>query len=302
MNWLKMPPLASLKAFEAAARNRSYSAAGREMNVSHAAVAQQVRALESYLGVRLAERAGRGIAVTAEGALLAESLSRGFGEIASAIRQLGTMAADRPIHVTMTPAFASSWFLPRMPSLNAAHPEITLNVNPTAALVDFASGDVDVAIRYGSGTWPGLESEPLMASDFVIVGTPELVEARWDGTLQGLGRLPWFQEYGTAEVAEWMAGQGLELPPQAQITSLPGHMVMSAVLSGQGIAVLARAFLEDDIAAGRLIALFTEEETLGGGYFLVTRPGPKRPTLETFIAWIRARRDWDPSSQQTVIG
>ena len=285
MDWTGMPPLAALRAFEAAARNRNYSAAARELNVSHAAVAQQVRALEGFLGLKLAERAGRGIAATPEGALLAERLTRSFGDVADAVRQLGAASANRPIYVTMTPAFAASWFLPRMPSLNAAHPEIELSVNPTAQVVDFDAAGLDVAIRYGTGDWKGLESTLLMPSDFVVIGAPSLVGEGWKGGFADMFKFHWLQEFGTAEIENWLVEQGMERPPETRISSLPGFMLLSAVHAGQGIAATARAFVEKDLAAGRLVELYAEADP-GAGYYLVTRPGPKRPTLRTFLRWI----------------
>ena len=149
MDWTAFPPLSSLRAFEAAARNLNYSAAGRELNVSHAAIAQQVRSLESHLGLRLAQRAGRGIELSPQGALLAEHLTHGFGEMAGALRALTAAESDRPLHVTMTPSFAANWFMPRMQSFRAAHPDIDLTVNPTVDLVDLRKTQCDVAIRFG---------------------------------------------------------------------------------------------------------------------------------------------------------
>ncbi len=286
MDWMGIPPLASLRAFEAAARNRSYSVAARELNVSHAAVAQQVRALESFLGLRLAERAGRGIAPTLEGAMLAERLTRGFGEVADAIRELDIHKANRPIHITMTPTFAANWFMPHMQSLNAAHPDIELSVNPTAQVIDFFSAGVDVAVRYGTGNWAGLESELLMPSNFVVIGAPSLVGENWQGSFEDLFKFHWLQEYGTAEVENWMKNQCVEPTSDIRISSMPGFMVLSAVQTGQGIATTARAFVADDIAAGRLVEMYVEEDA-GAGYYLVTRPGPKRPALKTFLGWLR---------------
>ncbi len=287
MDWSVFPPLASLRAFEAAARNENYSAAGRELNVSHAAIAQQVRALEAFLGFRLAHRSGRGIALTPEGETLAGQLTGGFGQIGDALRSLSAQEAERPIHITMTPAFAVSWFLPRMPLLRDAHPDIDLMVNPTAEVIDFANSDCDVGIRFGSGGWDGLESEPLVSSNFVIVAAPDLVAGRWTGDARELLDLPWLQELGSAEVERWLAGQGLEQPTPAHITNLPGYMVLAALRDGQGVAATARAFVEDDLASGRLIVLYEGVRETATGYHLVWRPGIQRPALKAFIAWIR---------------
>lgn len=286
MDWHGFPALAGLRAFEAAARTGSYSEAGRELNVSHAAVMQQVRSLERFLGLRLVERAGRGIAVTGDGALLAEHATRGFEQIESALRLLNQREADRPVHVTMTPSFAISWFMPRMPLFRAAHPEIDLMVNPTASLVDLKGGECDIAIRFGNGSWPGVESEPLLESSFVIVGAPDLLKS-WSGRKEDLAALPWIEELGTTEMQEWLSAQGIETPPSARVTQLPGFMVPDAVRSGQAIAATARAFVDEDIAAGRLVAVYEANEGPGYGYHLLSRIGERRPTVKALIRWLR---------------
>lgn len=288
MDWARIPPLASLRAFEAAARNLNYSAAGRELNVSHAAVAQQVRGLEGWLGFKLARRAGRGIELTAEGIYLAEHLVRGFGEIADGLRKLNDTEASRPVHVTMTPSFSMNWFLPRMQLFRVAHPDIDMVVNPTTETIDFATADCDVAIRYGHGEWSGLESELLLPSNFAIVAAPDLVADNWTGQLEDLARLPWLQELGTREVRHWLASQGIEMPDTAHVTDLPGYMMLTALRSGQGIAATARVFVEDDIETGRVMVLFEGERVPSGGYHLVWRKGVQRDAVRDFLNWIRA--------------
>ncbi len=287
MDWSGLPPLASLRAFEAAARNLNYSAAGRELNVSHAAIAQQVRALEAHLGLRLAQRSGRGLALTPEGQTLAEGLSDGFGRVGETVRALAEKEAGRPLHVTMTPSFAVSWFLPRMPLFREAHPEIDLIVNPTADLIDLADGGYDIAIRYGNGIWPGCESELLLPSNFIIVAAPELIPEGWRGTPDELVALPWLQELGTEEVKQWLQEQDIVLPESAHFTNLPGYMLLGALRGGQGAAATARVFVQDDIDAGRLLVLHEVFGDTTNGYHLVWRPGIERPALKLFKRWIR---------------
>ncbi len=279
--------MAGLRAFEAAARNLGYSSAGRELNITHAAVAQQVRALETHLGVKLAERAGRGIALTPAGQTLSAGLTEGFGTVADTLRALSAAQANRPVHVTMTPCFAVSWFLPRMQLFTQSHPDVDLMVNPTPDLVVLDGTSCDVAIRFGTGDWPGLESEPLVPSNFVIVAAPSLLKGRKITEPSDLLSFHWLQELGTDEVAQWLAGRGLTLPRETHITNLPGYMLLGALREGQGVAATARVFVEGDLADGRLIALF---EVTGGSptaYHLVWRPGRQRPALKAFLRWIR---------------
>lgn len=268
-------------------RNQSYSAAGRELNVSHAAVSQQVKALEAHTGLRLVQKAGRGIVPTAEGAVLAARLTESFGQVAETLDDLVSAETERPVHVTMTPSFAVSWFLPRMPMFRVAHPDIDLVVNPTVELIDLANTECDLAIRFGNGGWTGIDYELLLSSSFVIVASPDLVGSQWDGTPEDLVRLPWLQELGTEEVKLWLESQGIELPAKAQITDLPGYMVLNALRDGQGVAAAARAFVEDDLAEGRLVALYDEPDDTPTGYYLVWRAGHQRPALKHFLSWIR---------------
>ena len=292
MDWSTLPTLTSLRAFEAAARNKGYSAAGRELNVSHVAVAQQVRALEAHLGIRLASRAGRGIALTPDGAALADDLRQGFGQVAEAVRKLTTSESQRPIHITMTPAFAMSWFMPRLQQFRDAHPEIDLVVNPTAEIVDVIGAGYDVAIRYGSGDWPELESEPLVESNFVIVGASSLIGGIWKGDVRDLVHLPWLQEAGTDEIGRWIESQGIEMPPPSHITDLPGYMLLQALRDGQGIGAMTHALVKGDVDSGRLVILYENTERDNSGYHLVWRRGIQRPALKVFLRWVRqAARD-----------
>ncbi|MEC9433937.1 MAG: LysR family transcriptional regulator [Pseudomonadota bacterium] len=280
--------MAALRAFEAAARTLSFSEAGREMNVSHAAVAQNVRRLEDELGRALIVRAGRGLALTADGAALSRGLTEGFGAIRAALDAFRAEDAARPLRVTMTPNFAVGFLIPRLGGFRAAHPEIELDLDPSARTVDLGPGGPDLAIRYGDGDWPGLETRLLIAAPKVIVAAPSLVAGREVREPADLLSLPWLQEQGTEEIRDWLASEGVTGPHLAGGAAMPGYMLYPALLEGQGIALAGKVFVEDDIAAGRLVRLF-EDDDLGGrlGYHLARRPGPARPALAAFIRWLR---------------
>ena len=146
-----LPSLAALRAFEAAARTGSLSAAGRELNVTHAAVGQQVRRLEAELGRRLLRREGRGVATTEDGARLAAGLAAGFGAIRRALAAFAAEDAARPLRLTTTPNFAANFLMPRMGAFRRAHPEVALRLDPTPALSEIGPEGAELAVRYGEG-------------------------------------------------------------------------------------------------------------------------------------------------------
>jgi len=284
-----LPPLTQLRAFEAAARHLSFSAAGREMNVTHVAVSQQVRRLEEHLGAALIARSGRGLELTRDGAWLARRLIDSFDGIRAAISQFGAAADRRPLRVTLTPMFAANWLMPRLADFRAAHPEIELMLNPSPERTDLWRENYDLAIRFGFGDWPGLEAEPFIPSGFVVVAAPGLVgEARIEDPAD-LARLPWILQQGTDEFDVWLAAHDVEISDKHDVTHLPGYMVLAAARDGQGIALASRVLVEEDLRAGRLVALFGDDGYGGlrAGYYLVHRPGPMRAAAKQFVRWLK---------------
>ncbi len=285
MNWLSMPSLSALRAFTALAQAGSFTKAGEALNVSHAAISQQVRALEERLGVTLIQRDRRGM-LTPEGERLATSLHGAFVAIERAVEEVTGSDASRPLQLTTTSAFAISWLMPRLSEFRHEHPEVELMLNPTAEVVELAPGGIDLAIRFGRGPWRGLESEILVPTSMVLVAAPELIAGRRISEPRDILGLPWLQEFGTSEMSNWMRDHGVVAPRGDTLTHLPGHLVLEGVRSGDGVSLSTRVNVERDIAAGRLQVLF-EEEHPGLGYHIVTRPGVMRPPLRAFVLWLR---------------
>src|SRR5258705_3951501 len=153
---VRLPPMQALRAFEAAARLRSLTKAAHSLSLTHGAISHQIKALEGDLGVRLIERAGRGIRLTDEGDRFARRVRTAFAELTIAVTELTARANPRQLRVTVSPSFAARWLLPRIGRFVAAHPDVDLDVRANMANVDFASDDSDVGIRYGFGDWPAL--------------------------------------------------------------------------------------------------------------------------------------------------
>ncbi len=287
VNWRDFPSLTALRAFEAAARLQSFSLAARELNVTHAAVAQQVRALEADVGRELIYRQGRGMALTAEGARLAQALAEGFRGIGQAVEELRASQPGAPLRVTLTPAFAAQWLMPRLKRFWAEHPDVPISLHPEKRLVDLRREGIDLGIRFGNGKWPGVEAQFLTAADYVIVAAPSLLGGRRDLSKAELSAMPWVIETDWPEALSWLKSFGLK-PDAMNISLMPNEeLALSAARQGFGLHVEAEALVQQDVNNGALVILGrVKDDSLA--YYLVSRPGPMRPELRTFIRWLKA--------------
>lgn len=287
MDWRDIPSLAALRAFEATARLSSFSAAARELNVTHAAIAQHVRGLEAEFGCELVFREGAGMALTEAGRTLALSLGEGFGIIASGVRDIRAMRQTQPLKVALTATFAENWLMPRIGSFWASHPEVDVALQPSNAVVDLRRDGFDLAIRYGHGVWAGLESELLVHANYVVVASPDLAAKLPDSSMTALCNHPWVFEALRDEQQVWAAEAGLDLSCST-ITNLPTNaLVLSAARAGAGLSIQAHALIEGDLHRGSLVCLH-EAPLSSLGYYLVTRPAPRSEALKTFIRWLKS--------------
>jgi LysR family glycine cleavage system transcriptional activator len=285
MDWSDLPTLNSMRAFSALAEHKSFSQAGSILNVTHAAVSQQVKSLELHLGVLLVERTGRRIRLTKEGKELARHLEVGFGAIRQGVTVLSDVSEQRPVHITMSPAFGSKWLMPRLPDFKSRHPEITLQLIPTSEVLLLGPGTADMAIRYRPADRVTGDVETIMLADMVVLGTPKLIGNHPVATPDDLTRLPWLQELGTTEVADWMRRCGNIESPSMQISNMPGYLIMDGVLRGDGLTYTARPFFETEIAEGKLSVLHSEP--LHGHYYLEIRDGVIPKSAKLFAKWLR---------------
>lgn len=289
--WQDMPPLAALRAFSAFAQTGSVVQAGVALNVSHAAISQQLRGLERHMGLALLDRTGRAMALTDDGIRLSTALELGFGAIATTVQELTSADEDRPLHVSTTPTFASSWLMPRLTGFQTLYPDINLMLDPSSALVSLNPGGIDLAIRYGHGNWSGVTSEPLLISPMVIVAAPSLVAGRNIQSPADLTNMTWLEELGTTEASNWLQSRGVEQGQVKRRIQVPGNLLLDGARDGQGVTVVVRDFAEPDLKSGRLVELFGEEPD--NGYHIVTRPGVLRPVAKIFVQWLRWQKSVD---------
>ncbi|MFY0310215.1 LysR family transcriptional regulator [Leisingera sp. D0M16] len=285
MDWRSLPSLNALRAFSVLAETGSYTKAGKMLNVTHAAVMQQVRALEDFFGSSLATRSGRGISLTDEGRMLARDLEAGFSRIGRGVASLSTLQQARPLRVTMSPVFAVKWLMPRLSDFQSRHPDITLLLNPSGKIVDLDKDGMDVAIRYSRTENLPKNADVLIVLDLAVVGTPGLVGEVSDLEPADLMHLPWLMELGTSEVPEWFARHGVKPDRPLMISQMPGNLIMDTVKRSDGVTYTARQWVQDELRSGELAELFPEEKA--GVFYIHTRKGEQRRSVRLFSKWLR---------------
>jgi LysR family transcriptional regulator, glycine cleavage system transcriptional activator len=283
-DWRSLPSMTALRAFAATAELRSFSQAARVLNVTHAAVAQQVRALEDQLGRPLVQREGRGVSLTTDGEQLAEALGEGFAAFQRGLEALRAGEADRPVRVSLTASFAAQWLMPRLKEFWAQHPDIGLSLHPDSRVVDLHRERMDLAIRYGNGDWPGVEATYLTSARMVIAGAPGLIGERYL-SLQELAGMDWILSRTWPEQDTWLRQLGLD-PETLNRTDINSEeLAIAAARQGLGLVIESVALIESDVSDGRLRIVHESREKLPA-YFIVTLPGPKRAAARAFQKWL----------------
>lgn len=287
VDWRRMPPLTALRAFSATAREGGFSAAARALNVTHAAIAQQVRALEDHLATPLVWRDGKQLRLTPDGERLAKALTDGFGLIQTAAESLRQATAERPLTVTLPPAFASEWLMPRLARFWRRHPEIPLSLLPDHRIVDLREAGATLGIRFGDGNWPGVVSEFLTAAPQIVVGAPDLLGGRTGLSLQEMAKLPWVREGDWPEQMQLLESIGLD-PTKLRFNEFPNEeLALAAAREGLGLHLESEALIEDDLRSGGLVKIHEiRDESLG--YHVVRLPGPMPEAARIFIDWLKS--------------
>jgi len=287
MNWRQLPSLTALRAFCATAQYRNLSRAAEALNVTHSAVSQQIRVLERQLGTRLIIRERRGINLTQQGEFLANGLGEAFARIASLTEDMTQAEAARPLLVSATPMFSYAFLMPRLAAFVEAHPEIELNIDSTIEAVELRPGGVDMAIRYGTGKWPGLECQLLLPGCLTVVASRKLVGDRNFKEPAEILDYPILQEHASVEFDLWLEKVGISPDTKRNVVRLPGNMLLDGIRRGDGIGATAPPFIADELRDGRLVALF-DDPIPDIGYYMVTLPGMMRPSLNTFMRWFES--------------
>lgn len=282
-----IPPLNSLKAFEASGRHLNFRLAAEELAVTQGAVAQQVRALENLLNIKLFERHARGLSLTNEGRRYLPPLRRAFDMIAEATDNLAPK--DVVVTISSTPSFATRWLVPRLGAFASQYPDIRLRLDASNTLANFQNDGIDIAIRQGKPPFgPGLLADKLFDSEVISVCHPDLTvgpnsirapaDLRHHVLLEDAhGHWPVFLQAALGDV------------PVASIKSMNFNqtsLAIDAAIARQGVALTNRALVEDDLREKRLCQPFSFSLDTNEGYYIVAPREPRHPVLVSIV------RDW----------
>lgn len=255
---MKRIPVGPLRAFDVAARNLNLSAAAEEMNVTHSAVSRQVKQLEQRLGVQLFERLPRGLKLTVHGALLAEGTREAFDRLATALEDVSMPAVRRKLTISTFSSLATRWLMPRVQAFSSLFPETDLRVTTSARLVDFAREDVDIAVRFGGGQYPGLHVRPMFKPREIVVCAPSLLKRGPPlKTFADLNAHTLLHDDGHRTWTRWLEAAGAKgVNPRRGIICGDRNSMLQAALEGQGVAITSELFAASDLATGRLVKVF----------------------------------------------
>lgn len=292
----RLPPLNALKAFEAAARHESFTRAAEELCVTQGAVSHQVKALESELGLKLFNRERQRLVITEAGRSYLEVVRDALDRIAAGTERLVQSQASGVLTVTTSPNFAAKWLVHRLARFAEAHPEINLRVSATLHHVDFAREDVDIAIRHGDGSAPGLRVTRLCEERLVPVCSPKLMQGR--GALRRPADLAKRTLIHVNDRSEWQ--RWLDAADVNNVDSAKGlmfnqaSMAIDAAVEGQGVALARTALAAWDLAGGRLVQPFELSLAVPYAYWIVCpKATADLPKISAFRRWLLAEATAD---------
>ena len=286
----RLPPLQTLRAFEATARWLSMSLAAEELHVTHGAVSRHIKTLENHLGVQLFQRLTRKIVLTEAGAEFHVAIAKLLGELTSEAERLRGQNTAKRLRISTGVSFATKWLAPRLHMLRAEYPDFDIHLDVNDTTIDLNSGQIDIAILYGKSGYRNVIAERILEETVTPVCSPAY--------LSGIGGLEvpadlakcalLHEEPMLADWKQWLAHAGVKnvRADRGQIYS-HGSMSIEAAIRGEGVTLGRSALIADDIAAGRLVAPFEKIRLKAGkDYYLAYRAGSQN-TGKT-----RAVRDW----------
>ncbi|MBO9537837.1 transcriptional regulator GcvA [Herbaspirillum sp.] len=286
----KLPNLAALRAFDAAARYECFSRAAEEIHVTPGAVSHQVRALEEELGLQLFIRHGKRISVTETGQRFAATIRKSLSEIALAAEHLRSLNRQQRLVISSTPSFASRWLAPRLWKFIDSHPGIEVVLQSGSHLSDLRLDGVDVGLRYGRGNYSGVVSEKLSDDYYYPVAAPSYRGKRGKKPAKpaDLAQCTLLRMDQRESWLPWLQAAGLDLPePTGGLVIEDSSLTLRAAADGSGVALSRHLIASQEIAAGEVVRLFDVALKADEAYYFVHLPeGLEKPAVAEFKKWI----------------
>lgn len=286
--WQTLPALRTLRVFEVAARHLNYTRAAAELHLTHGAVSHQIRALEESLGVRLFERAGRGMRLTEAGHQLAQGVRETVDALAAVIGRVRERESGDGLTLSVLPSFAAAWLVGRLGSFLDQNPAIQLNLRSTTVLANFRNDGIDAAIRYGKGPWPDAINEKLRDDELFPVMSPRLRRGRLPRTVAELAKAP-LLHVGAHPWAQWFNAAGVAAPEPRGSYFDDSELALQAAMQGQGVVLGRASLVSARLREGSLVAPFALRIPSPYAYFLVyPASSGAKPAFQRFREWLLA--------------
>jgi len=285
----KLPPLNALPCFEAAARHLNFSKAADELNMTPGAVSRAIKNLEDQLNVLLFERETRSVRLTAVGEPYARAVRDVLEQLAAATASATARRSDSTLNVSTSDGFAGRWLVPRLYRFHRAHGDIDVRVSTTGKLTNFLGDGIDIAIRYGSGDYPGLTSEFLTDEEVFPVCSPKLLKgAHALRRPEDLKHHTLIRDTYPIDWAAWLASAGVKgVKPQSGLTFDSYTFAVEAAVQGEGVVLGRTMLVAADLAAGRLVRPFKHALQAVASFYLVYPPDAIRQRkVRTFRDWL----------------
>ena len=286
-----LPPLNGLKAFDVSGRRLNFRAAAEEMNVTQGAVAQQVRQLEAHLGIKLFDRLPKGLALTPAGRSYHQRVEKTFADLRAATALL--KPEPDKVLISVTPTFASKWLIPNLPALTELHPDIDLRILATETVSSFHSDGIDLAVRQGRPPFgAALEARLLFKQDVIAVAAPSLIGKHpLPLDPETLSRLPKIHDAHDPWPAV-LAQLGVADQNTRDLRLSQTALAVDAALSGQGVALVNRFLVSNELASGDLLELgYTAPSGNQDFYLLKQRSTAQNSALTKVVSWLSTYAD-----------
>lgn len=285
----RLPPLTSLRAFEAAGRRLSFTRAAEELAVTQAAVSHQIKGLEEHLGEALFVRLPRRLELTDTGKKLLPVVTESFDKISAAISRLRQNSGNVTLTLRLAPSFAASWLAPRLEHFRRANPEINLALNHSNAPVDFAREEIDLAVTYGDGHWPGTVADEVLKLDFFPVCSPHYMTGDYPLTdIQNIRFHTLLHDADYQNWTDWLKLAGLhDIDPAGGTVIDDTNVLTQTAINGFGIALGSQNLIAEHLAAGRLVKPFEPVLQNDFAYYIVCpRSHLELPAVGAFKDWL----------------